>query len=480
MGENPYLGHDPDADPERLRALCRAQKRFLRDITRLELEKTKLEARLVRAYAGLSDATIAVGELTHPDRLGRGIALAEKSVRAELARRLRVSDRTVSARTGHAVTVREFPILMRAYSAGRVTTGHVWVITRAAEPVDTPERRDVYEAHVVDYALGHSVSRTKRYAQRIAERLAEKPLEDRANAAMRERRVWVEPQEDGMAQLCVLTSAPVAQAMKSRIQEFADAVHDHHRAEGDATHHDGRTRANLAADIATELLLTGSPSSVSTGGVPAGLLSGVAPEIQLVVPALTLLPKEVRDRLRELPELRQLAGIGMQPEMPGYGPISDEIARLFALDAPGWNETVIHPERGRVLTVDRYTPSSAQKRFIHARDQHCRFPGCVAPIARTEIDHTIEWANGGPTATNNLSLLCVLHHTLKHHQIHDQYRWEVAQNDHGVLTWTSPYGTKQQDEAPTDLMFLPVPSLATRVRTGDRSAEPDDDIPAPF
>jgi len=69
---------------------------------------------------------------------------------------------------------------------------------------------------------------------------------------------------------------------------------------------------------------------------------------------------------------------------------------------------------GGVLAVDRYRPGKDLKRFLHARDEHCRFPGCRMPVWRCDIDHTVDAALGGATCECNLEDLCQGHHTLKH------------------------------------------------------------------
>ena len=40
------------------------------------------------------------------------------------------------------------------------------------------------------------------------------------------------------------------------------------------------------------------------------------------------------------------------------------------------------PVTGAVLAVDRYRPGAALDRFLAARDEHCRFPGCRRPVWR--------------------------------------------------------------------------------------------------
>ncbi|MGH3347891.1 MAG: DUF222 domain-containing protein [Nocardioides sp.] len=49
------------------------------------------------------------------------------------------------------------------------------------------------------------------------------------------------------------------------------------------------------------------------------------------------------------------------------------------------------------------------------RDQHCAFPGCTRPPVMCHAHHIRHWADGGPTALDNLVLLCGHHHRTIHH-----------------------------------------------------------------
>ena len=78
---------------------------------------------------------------------------------------------------------------------------------------------------------------------------------------------------------------------------------------------------------------------------------------------------------------------------------------------------VVMPEDadGSVLDVGRKTRTvpTSLRRALNARDQHrCTFPGCNA--RRCDAHHVVHWMDGGPTALDNLVLLCRRHHTLLH------------------------------------------------------------------
>lgn len=130
--------------------------------------------------------------------------------------------------------------------------------------------------------------------------------------------------------------------------------------------------------------------------------------------------------------------------LDGYGPIDTITARQFAAVAPGWDHTIVEAD-GAVLTTDRRQPTEAMRRILIARDGRCRFPGCSVSTSSCEIDHTIEWAQGGSTTIGNLAHLCPKHHLLKHPDLKPELRWSVTQDADGILTWTSPTGDNYVD-----------------------------------
>ncbi len=92
----------------------------------------------------------------------------------------------------------------------------------------------------------------------------------------------------------------------------------------------------------------------------------------------------------------------------------------------------------------RRHPGAALTRWINTRDRTCRAPGCRTPARAADIDHTTDHAAGGPTAHDNLAVLCRHHHRLKH-----DGGWSLAQSQPGRLVWTSPTGhTYRRDPDP--------------------------------
>ncbi|GAA2117921.1 DUF222 domain-containing protein [Actinomadura alba] len=82
----------------------------------------------------------------------------------------------------------------------------------------------------------------------------------------------------------------------------------------------------------------------------------------------------------------------------------------------------------------RRFPTSRQRAFVIARDRTCRGPGCRVPASRSEIDHRIPHAHGGPTEVGNLDAECTHCHDLK------DAGWKVHRNRYDDTVWTSILG----------------------------------------
>jgi hypothetical protein len=74
------------------------------------------------------------------------------------------------------------------------------------------------------------------------------------------------------------------------------------------------------------------------------------------------------------------------------------------------------------------------RQALVARDRGCTFPGCDRGPRWTDGHHIRPWAAGGPTALNNLTLLCQHHHT----EIHKPDGWAVYMAPDGFPTYIPP------------------------------------------
>jgi hypothetical protein len=208
----------------------------------------------------------------------------------------------------------------------------------------------------------------------------------------------------------------------------------------------------LRADILTDTLLTPAPDAdpTRTDDGP-GILGAIRAKVQIVVPALTL-----------------LGSTDHPADLVGRSPIDPDTARELArLTRSPWERILTHPVTGTVLHVDTYQRTTAIDRYLRARDQHCRFPGCRQPAIRCEVDHTLDHALGGHTDCPNLAHLCQRHHSMKQFTA-----WRVRQLADGILEWTSPLGrTYTEHPPPLGVHFTPTASAPS---TDDLN---DDDPP---
>ncbi len=441
-------------ETERARVLVNAY-------VRLESERIRIEARQARLLAELLELGLAQQE--------RGGAEAGdipvRSLTAEVAAASRVSPRTMSGRMGDAWSLKKrFPATMAAFAEGEVSRPHASVVAECGARLVDDDVRAEYERRALAHATTATVPATREACRRIAESLEPQSLAERHRVARAERGVFVRNLDDGMAELCLVSDAVIVHGARDRLTGMAKALRRDANgarvpdggadaageapntadgapdgpAGGDAdadakAAEDPRTLDQLRADIASDLLLTGAPHAHAVHDeTGANLLDGVRGTVQVTIP------------------VRSLTGLtGEAAHLTGYGPVAPEAARRIAAEAPGWGRLFRSPETGALLTVDRYEPTAAQRRFLRARDEHCRFPGCRQAARRCDIDHTVAHAGGGATVVGNLATLCRGHHVLKHHS-----PWRVRQRGRGDLEWISPTGAVYAGRPESNVRFV--------------------------
>ena len=366
---------------------------------------------------------------------------AERSVTAELACALRLPEMSASALLSESQSlVHEHPATMGALRAGEVSYRHAVAVLDATVGLEKESVREL-DVLLAERARTVTVARLKKVARRERERRDSRPMPERHRVAAQDRRVELQPCDDGMAWLHQLLPAVQATAIFHRLSDIAAAVQGPE---------EPRTFAQLRADASVDLLLDDDaraalaaatvsserpgapevleapqaavevsdrgrargaddePTSTVTAPVPARSIAGVAdkltltgikPQVVVTVPVMTLL------------------GLSDDPgDLAGHGPIDPDTARRLAAQAPSFLRLLTHPETGAVLSVgrDRYTVPADLKAWLRVRDETCRFPGCSRRAARCDIDHISDWAHGGTTDHHNLIHLCRKHHRLKH------------------------------------------------------------------
>ncbi|MEV8274716.1 DUF222 domain-containing protein [Microbacterium sp. NPDC077184] len=395
----------------------------------------------------------------------RSQEMVYRSVAAELAGVTFTTDRSMQAQITQAVEwVECYPVTLAAWEAGRITRGHATAVLRCGTVLPR-EARAEFDAAAAELCVGQSVGRVKDRLDHLAQELHPRTLAERHAKAREERRVSVTPLRDGMSELVATLPTLLAEGISDRLNEQAASVIDARNAPADSgaepdadanVEPDCRTREQIRADILCDTLLSASPLVDPTrDGDGNGTLGMIRAKVQVVVPAMTLLGKD-----------EDPANDTTTADLVGSAPIDPATARALAGAVATWERLVVHPVSGQVLCTDSYRRTASMARLLRARDRHCRFPGCRRPAIRCELDHTFDWAEGGPTDVRNLCHLCQRHHSMKQFT-----SWGVRQLGGGVLEWTSPTGRVYVDHPPAPLVrFMP----------SGGGAPPPDPSPPPF
>lgn len=350
--------------------------------------------------------------------------------------------------------VREFPAAVDAVADGRISGHHLDAIVSSGLLIchEVEAEQAALRARYVELALEQvsgqilTDAALKRITARIAEELTQIPLAERRRKTRMKGFVSVTDTGDGHGVLHVGGSLLLLTAVRDRVRKQATLVmRARTKAEKSATaagdapqaEPDERTLGEVSADLICDQLLTSDPTSTTAA-------NGVQATVSVVIPATTLLADD-----REP---------GYAPALlDGLSPVPIDEANRIAARAPMFTRILTHPITGTVMAVDTYKPTAAMRRFLAARDVHCRFPGCRLPARGCQIDHTQEWQHGGKTCTTNLEHLCVFHHVMRH-----AAPWSVDQLEGGVLDWKTPSGKALTDRPERQgVRFVPTDELAT-------------------
>jgi hypothetical protein len=121
-----------------------------------------------------------------------------------------------------------------------------------------------------------------------------------------------------------------------------------------------------------------------------------------------------RPHLNVLIRLEDLEGRARSAVLDFGGTLAPQALRMLACDAGV--VPIVMNGTGQPLDVGRSTRTipDGMRRAVTARDRGCAHPGCDRPPSWCEIHHILEWEHLGPTALDNLVMLCRVHHRLIH------------------------------------------------------------------
>lgn len=414
MSANPDFEPGRSLDPvERLVVAFEAgrRRRAAEDAAEIRL--------LAQAAASLAPSATATTEQLRRAELDR------RALVADLATSNHISEWTVTRLLSEATDLcRRFGAGVDALERADISRQHLSAIHDTGAAILDDGARAEFLAVALERAAELTPGRLTSALRVIAERYLERTLDERYEDAVAERRIETCDLDDGMGALTLFAAATLIHGIRDRLAQQTHSVIAAREPDDDDT----RTTAQIQADIVTDLLLTAGPDRCVAGDG----LDAIRGRVQVSLPVLTM------------------TGASNEPcLLAGYGPIDADTARALAAGAAGWERVMTSPVTGAVLAVDRYRVGKRLDRFLAARDERCRFPGCRRPVWRCDIDHTIDHQLGGATRHDNLAHLCRRHHTMKHHTA-----WTVEQISPGVLVWTSPTGRKHTDRPEPVVRFV--------------------------
>lgn len=153
------------------------------------------------------------------------------------------------------------------------------------------------------------------------------------------------------------------------------------------------------------------------GAVRAGPLKRARPSVQAVCDIAHLAGHDAPAQ----------AARALVASLGGHLRLTPEAVRRLACDA---TLQLVFTDQGEVLGTTEPTDDIpiAVRRAVRARDQGCRFPGCRMPVAWSDVHHVTFRADGGPTMTSNLVMLCRRHHTAVH-----EGGWKLSLDPDGTV-----------------------------------------------
>ena len=324
---------------------------------------------------------------------------------------------------------------------GEISYRHAQVMVEQTSTLPDEAVAD-FEREALPFAKTLTVAKFARVVRKKRESLHPQSIADRREKGVAERRVWVDPQPDGMAYLGAYLGAEVAIAAYGRLTEIAN---------GQNAPGDDRTLTQKRADAFGDLLIDGDTCAAEnpvTGVADSGTGHGIRAKVLVTVPMLTLLGKS------EQPA-----------NLEGYGPIDPDVARQLAAEAPSFARVLTDPVTSAILDFDRskYAVPADLRLVLRVRDEVCRAPGCNKPAVNCDVDHSLDFARGGTTGAGNLSHLCEAHHNLKHHS-----RVRLRNLGDGRIEWTTKVG-RTYVTYPANT-FGPAPGPSGRNGTGESGA----------
>ncbi|WP_230009627.1 DUF222 domain-containing protein, partial [Microbacterium sp. Bi128] len=235
----------------------------LAEVRGVDAEVASAEARRTRALARAGH--LALDATAGMRTSSKAAEMALREVASEIAAAECVSDRSVQAQIGRAMTLADgFPLTLDAWEAGALSRAHVQVIVDAGTPLPL-ERRHEFDVLAVATADGLSPGRLKTRLAALAESLQPTTLTERHRQGRETRCVRVVAGENGMSDLIATLPTVLAVGIYDRLAQQSAALIDA-RAEA----YRGRASDGAAPGESDGAVTGGSDGSASSGSVSGG------------------------------------------------------------------------------------------------------------------------------------------------------------------------------------------------------------------
>jgi Domain of unknown function (DUF222) len=338
----------------------------------------------------------------------------------EIAPRLGISPMSASNRLGLALDLASpLSATAAALATGAIDIAKARTIADACRHLE-PATAVELEAAVLGQAPQLSNGRLHTALRKALITIDPVAAEQRYRVARKERGVWVNPLDDGMAELRAVLAAQDALTIENVLTATARGA----KTVGGETRTMSQLRADFLLAPFTEALATGELAGLT----PAKLAThrGRGAELNVTVPASVIM------------------GVSNAPgELVGYGPITADVCREVRRNAT-MRRLITNPVDGTFLAADTeiYRPSAALARHVEFRDRQCVFLGCPRPATRCHLDHSDRFPDGR-TCHDNLGPLCEHHHIFKHaldDALAQLKHRTLQQPKAGTFVWTMPTG----------------------------------------
>ncbi len=369
----------------------------------------------------------------------------EEALAAEVAAALRISQAFAASRLRYARAMRErLPKVGEVFAAGDIDFRMFATIVYRTDLITDPEVLVAVDAQLA-IAVPRWPSMTRsRLAGQVDKVVASADADAvrRRNERLPQREVWFTDLAGGISEMHASLLTPEAHALDKRLTALASTVCEH----------DPRNHRQRRADALGALAAGADRLACHCGR--GDCAAATRPSASPVV-------------IHVIAEQATLNGNSLAPasEVGADGLIPPEL--LAELVASAKFIPLVHP--GDAAPEPGYAPSQALAAFVRCRDLTCRWPGCDQPAYRCDVDHTIPYADGGPTHASNLKCYCRTHHLVK-----TFWGWRDQQLPDGTIILTSPTGHTYVTTPGSALLF---PSLC--YSTGGMPA-PEAEPPADY